>query len=161
MTIWVADADSLIFLAKLGRLNLLSAVGGDIYIPSAVMAEIRAKGDEACAQVELAGKSWLRIREVENRETVVLLLADLDPGESEVITLAKEIHADYVILDDLDARRFARRVGLSVIGTVGILLSARLRGEIPSLRDEIGRLQAYAFRISQTFVEEVLKEAGE
>ena len=90
-----------------------------------------------------------------------MLLADLDLGESEVITLAKEIHADKVLLDDLDARRFARRVGLSIVGTVGILLGARLRGEIPSLKEEIKRLQDVGFRISKPLAEEALKAAGE
>jgi predicted nucleic acid-binding protein len=125
------------------------------------MAEIRAKADEACQRIEQAANAWLKVQEVGNRATVQLLLADLDLGEAEVIALAKEINADRILLDDLDARRFARRVGLSAIGTVGILLTGRLQGKIPSLRDEIERLQAQGFRISKVLMEEVLKAAGE
>jgi hypothetical protein len=65
------------------------------------------------------------------------------------------------LLDDLDARRFAKRVGLPTIGTVGILLSARLQGKIPSLREEMDRLQVHGFRISKALMEEALKAAGE
>lgn len=135
--------------------------GGDIHIPAAVMAEINAKADEACKRIEQAAHAWLEVQEVGNREAVQVLLADLDLGEAEAIVLAKEINADRVLLDDLDARRFARRVGLSTIGTVGILLSARLRGKIPSLKEEIDRLQTHGFRISKALRDEALKAAGE
>ena len=159
MKLLVADAGPLIFLAKLGRLNLLTE--SDIRVPAAVMAEIGAKADEACKQIEQAANHWLKVVEVQNRETVQLLLADLDLGEAEVIAIAKEINADTLLLDDLDARRFAKRVGLVAIGTVGVLLSARLQGKIPSLREEMERLQDPGFRITKTLMEEALKAAGE
>ncbi|MEJ5310364.1 MAG: DUF3368 domain-containing protein [Anaerolineae bacterium] len=96
-----------------------------------------------------------------NTEAVELLLADLDWGEAEAIVLAKTFKADYVLLDDLDARRFARRAGLKPVGTLGILLAARLRGEIPLIRLEIDRLQALGFRASTELIKAVLQEAGE
>ncbi|HNB53869.1 MAG TPA: DUF3368 domain-containing protein [Anaerolineales bacterium] len=161
MSLWVADAGPLIFLAKLNRLDLLTRTGDNFCLPQAVMVEIHAKSDEACRRVEVATHTWLKIQTVKNREAVELLLADLDLGESEVITLAREIKADKVLINDLDARRFARRVGLSMIGTVGILLAARLRGDIPSLKDELERLQEYGFRISKPLLEEVLLAANE
>jgi len=65
MSRWVADAGPLIFLAKLGRLDLLAGTGDNIYIPSAVMVEIRAKADEACQRVEEVAKTWLQIQELE------------------------------------------------------------------------------------------------
>ncbi|MDL1944937.1 DUF3368 domain-containing protein [Chloroflexi bacterium CFX2] len=159
MSLCVADAGPLIFLAKLGRLDLLA--GDDIRVPAAVMVEISAKADEACKQIEQAADAWLKVQEVGNREIVQMLLADLDLGEAEVIALAKEINADSILLDDLDARRFARRVGLSTIGTIGILLAARLQGKITSLREEIDRLQTHGFRISKALMEEVVKASGE
>lgn len=159
MKLLVADAGPLIFLAKLNRLNLLSRA--DIRIPAAVMTEIRAKADAACNQIEQAANDWLKVIEVQNRVIVQLLLADLDLGEAEVIAVAKEINADTLLLDDLDARRFAKRVGFATIGTVGILLSARLQGEISSLRHELNQLQTHGFRISKTLMEEALKAAGE
>ena len=159
MSLWVADAGPLIFLAKLDRLDLLTEA--DIRVPAAVMAEISAKADEACKRIEQAANAWLKVQEVRNRETVQVLLADLDLGEAEVIALAKEINADSVLLDDLDARRFAKRIGLSTIGTIGILLAARLQGKISSLKDEIDRLQTHGFRVSKALIEEALKAAGE
>ncbi|MEA3350634.1 MAG: DUF3368 domain-containing protein [Chloroflexota bacterium] len=161
MSIWIADAGPLIFLAKLDRLNLLEDANNEIYISSGVMLEIRGKVDQASSILDNASKTWLQVRDVSSRDTVNLLLADLDIGEAEVITLATELNADKVLLDDLDARRFAHRVGLSAIGTMGILLAARLRGEIASLRNEITQLQHYGFWVSETLIVRVLKEAGE
>jgi predicted nucleic acid-binding protein len=161
VTTWVVDASPLVFLAKLGRLDLLRSGADTVFIPPAVLTEIHAKQDQATRAIEQAHRSWLRIRSVSYREAVDILLADLGLGEAEVIALARETGADRVVLDDLDARRRARRLGLDLVGTVGLLLAARLRGEIPSLGDEIKRLQSLGFRISSSLVDAVLHEAGE
>jgi predicted nucleic acid-binding protein len=155
------DTSALIYLSKLGRLDLLEAGADTVYIPQAVMDEVQVKADKVAQDVERASQSWLTIRRVENRQAVELLLADLGLGEAEVIVLAKEIAADRVVMDDQDARRLARRVGLDLIGTMGLLLAARLRGHIPSLQQEIERLQALGFRVTPPLIEAVLKEAGE
>jgi hypothetical protein len=60
MTAWVADAGPLIFLAKLNRLNLLQESGETIYTPVAVMAEIKAKADEASSKIEEASNTGCR-----------------------------------------------------------------------------------------------------
>ncbi|MBS1248734.1 MAG: hypothetical protein MAG431_00296 [Chloroflexi bacterium] len=161
MNIWVADAGPLIFLAKLGRLNLLKSASDEIYVPAGVMSEILAQSDQASVAIANSSKTWLQVQNIKNPTAVNLLLADMDLGEAEVITLASELNAAKILLDDLDARRYARRVGLSAIGTVGLLLAARLRGEIPSLKNEIDQLQNHGFWISETLMVNVLKEAGE
>lgn len=57
--------------------------------------------------------------------------------------------------------RFARRAGFDVIGTIGLLLAARLRREIASLRAELERLDQVGFCISDDLAEAVLRAAGE
>ncbi|MEJ2737377.1 MAG: DUF3368 domain-containing protein [Anaerolineae bacterium] len=161
MTKWVVDTSPLIFLSKLGRLNLLQAGADTVCVPRAVMGEIRAKPDEATRLIERASQSWLTVREVHNRQAVEILLADLGLGEAEVIVLAKEIDADRVVMDDLDARRFARRVDLNLVGTMGLLLAARLRGEIPSLLEDTDQLQALGFHVTPSLRGALLREAGE
>jgi len=148
-------------LAKLGRLELLQKSADTICAPQAVLDEVRVRPDAATRAVEKASRSWLSVREVNNRYAVEILLAGLDLGEAEVIALAKECRADRLVLDDLDARRFARRMGLDIVGTMGLLLAARLRGEIPSVKEEIQRLQALGFRVAPALVNAVLREAGE
>lgn len=161
MTTWVVDTSPLIFLAKLDRLDLLTMGADVVWVPQAVLDEVRAKPDEATQAIEQVSQRWLSVHRVSNREAVELLLANLDLGEAEAIVLAKEVKADKVVMDDLDARRYARRVGLDLIDTMGLLLAAHLRGEIPSIREEIERLQELGFRVAQPLVEAILREAGE
>lgn len=162
MRIWVADTSALIFLAKLDRLDLLRQGAEKVVAPPVVLAELRGRPDEALPKIEAAlSVGWLEVAPVQDRGMIPLLLAELDPGEAEVVALAQELGAERVVMDDLDARRFARRVGLVPVGTLGLLLAARLRGEISSLRDEIQRLQDEGFRVGQALLEEVLKAAGE
>jgi predicted nucleic acid-binding protein len=161
VTTWVVDTSPLIFLAKLGCLDLLKTSADIVCAPQAVLEEILVKPDDATQTIGRASQSWLSVRQVENRQAVEILLADLGPGEAEVIVLAKEIDADKVVMDDLDARRFARRVGLDLVGTMGVLLAARLRGEIPSLHQKVERLQALGFHVAPDLVGAILREVGE
>ncbi|MFZ5919219.1 MAG: DUF3368 domain-containing protein [Chloroflexota bacterium] len=161
MTIWVVDTSPLIFLSKLGYLDLLRKSADVVYVPRAVLDEIQIKPDDATQAIEEARRSWLSVQAVGNQSAVEILLADLDRGEAEAIVLAREIGADRLVMDDLDARRFARRVGLEVIGTMGLLLAARLRGEIRSVREEIEQLREYGFRVAPALVRVILEEARE
>ncbi len=161
MRLWVVDTSPLIFLAKLDRLDLLRSAADRIVAPPAVFLEIAEHPDDASERIELARQSWLGVRPVAERRLVDVLMADLDTGESEAIALAIESKAERVVLDDLDARRLANRVGLAPVGTLGLLLAARLRGEIKSLRSEIDRLRQAGFRVSPALAQAVLRESGE
>lgn len=161
MTLWVSDASPLIFLAKLNHLDLLYGLVDEIYVPTAVVAEIQAKTDLASESLNTALGHQIHQKAVEDPLAVDLMLADLGLGEAEVIVLAKTLQAQRVVMDDLDARRFARRVGLKPVGTLGILLAARLKDQIPSLKDEIERLAVHGFRVSPALVTKVLEAAGE
>ncbi len=161
MSRWVVDTGPLIFLAKLDHLSLLEKSADEILIPETVFAEVKRQRDDATGKIETATQTWLQVQAVGNEEAVALLLADLGRGEAEVIVLARELQADRVVMDDLDARRFAHRVGLTAIGTLGLLLAARLRGDIPSVKAEIERLRGFGFWAGDALVEAVLKAAGE
>jgi predicted nucleic acid-binding protein len=161
VTVWVVNTSPLIFLAKLGRLDRLRQSAQTIFVPTAVLSEILAKPDEASEQIGQAVRSWLNARRVHNRDAVAVLLGDLQLGEAEVIVLGREVAASRVVMDDLDARRLARRLGLDVVGTVGLLLAAHLRGEIGSVAEEIKRLEGLGFRVSSSLVAAVLRETRE
>lgn len=66
-----------------------------------------------------------------------------------------------MVLDDMVARKVARQLGLEPVGTLGILLAARKRGLVESIKQEIECLKAYGFWISTTLEHKVLREAGE
>jgi len=82
-------------------------------------------------------------------------------GESEAIALALEITPEYVLLDDLAARRLAQSYNLNVLGTVGVLLLARQRHLLPTLRPALDALLAADFRISETLYHFALAQVGE
>ena len=89
------------------------------------------------------------------------LLKRVDPGEASAIALALEISCDYIILDDIAARKLAEKLGLPVKGTVGILLEAKQQGTIPLLRPFLELIQKTNFRLSPQLVEEFIRKADE
>ena len=105
----VFDSSSLIIFWQIGRLELLSRLFVEIVVPVAV------KQDVTPSLVPLP--SWIQVRTASNAPTNV---GHLDPGEREAIALALELDSDFVVLDDLPARRVAQRLGLDVIGSAGL-----------------------------------------
>jgi len=89
------------------------------------------------------------------------LSPDLGIGEREAIALALEVAADFVILDDQQGRRVAHEKGLLATGTLGILIEARERGMIPSVRCELDRLIEAGMWIDEAFYHRILQEFGE
>jgi predicted nucleic acid-binding protein len=161
MSRWVVDASPLIFLAKLDRLQLLARSAGEVLVPPAVLDEIGRYDDLAAAKIRESAASWLRTVAPEDLAALEVLEAEVGGGEAAAITLAREIRAERIVVDDLDARRHARRLGLRPVGTLGLLLAARLKGEIESVRTELERLRGHGFRASDKLVAAVLSAAGE
>jgi len=161
MSVWVVNTSPLVFLGHLGRLELLRREGREVYIPRAVAEEVAEKPDAAAQAVQAARATWMQVRDVADRTAVDLVQAVLHKGEAEAIVLAIELQAERLVIDDQDARRFAARCGLKRVGTLGILLSAKQRGEIASLRLEIERLLTLGFRVNPRLVAAVLQSAGE
>jgi predicted nucleic acid-binding protein len=161
MRLWVVDTSPLVFLAKLDRLHLLESGADRVVLPPTVLLEVSEDPVAAKRRVEAARRSWLRVQPVADQRRVDALRPGLDIGEAEVIALAQEAAAERVVLDDPAARRFARRIGVATIGTLGLLLAAKLRGDLPSLGAEIERLWQAGFRIDPELTAAVLREAGE
>ena len=160
MNIAIADASPLLFLAHLNRLDLLKSSAEKIYVPDAVLEEINKKQDTATGSVKEILNTWLFECTIRNQELRDMLFG-LGSGEQDVMIQAYEQRASMVILDDQDARRTARRLGLKPIGTIGLLLVGKKRGIVDSVENEINRLIEYGFWISDDLRIEALREAGE
>lgn len=161
MSVWVVDASPLLYLAQLDRLQLLRAEGREVVLPSAVLDEVRVHADPAARAIEEASTSWLRVRDPADAMRVAILRSGLDAGEAAALALALELGAERLVVDDLDARRTCRRLGVPVVGTLGILVAAKQRSQIESVRDDLDRLEAANFRVSPALRALVLAEAGE
>ena len=148
----VANSSVLIALSAIGQLELLAhRFPEGILIPQAVWREVveTGQGQPGAAQVESV--SWITVSAVQDENLVSLLRMELDEGEAEAI-----------LLDEKDARRAARRLGLAVLGTVGVLIWARRAGFIGSLREQLRALQTQGgFRLSQSVYEEALRAVAE
>lgn len=156
----VSNASPIVFLAKLNRFELLRLGVDEVLVPTEVIKEIRAKQDEVTTCVERHLGTWLRECVLAQPETMQVLV-DLDAGERAVIAQALQERVNTIATDDMAARRLARRLGLKPIGTVGLLLAAKKRGMLQSLRNEIARLRDLGFWITDDLVRHALREAGE
>jgi predicted nucleic acid-binding protein len=72
------------------------------------------------------------------------------------------LSANLVILDESEARRIAATFELPKTGAVGVLISAKLEGKIPRLRDELDKLRAPGgFWIEESLYQRALQAVGE
>jgi predicted nucleic acid-binding protein len=72
-------------------------------------------------------------------------LSHLDAGEREAISLASEVEASLLLMDERDGVSVARRLGLTVIGTLSVLDYAAARGLV-DLQIMFDRLRQTSFR---------------
>jgi len=84
----------------------------------------------------------------------------LDDGEAEAVALAN-VRGDRIILDDRQARSVAAKLGLRVIGTVGVLLRAKRSGIISAIKPMLDDLELNGFHLSSELKKEALRLAGE
>ena len=146
---------------KIGRIDLLRQLYEEVVIPASVLREIRAKpGTEGRPIGAFIRSHKFRLGRA-TRRALKAVPADLGAGEREAIGLAVEIGADLVVLDDQQGRQVAREKGLSVTGTIGILLEAWERSMISSMRRELDRLIEAGMWIDEGFYHRILQESGE
>lgn len=135
-----------------------------VWIPDAVAKELAAHPDpEARDAIQNAVRErWIRTDTPQDSHLLRVLLSQLHRGEAEAISLATDMKADIVLIDEQEARQFASRTGLAVTGVLGILLRAKRDGHIAKLKPEIDllRLKAHFF-VAASLEAKVLSAAGE
>ena len=160
----VSNTSPISSLAYIGRLDLLRSQFTEVCFPEAVRAELeRMPNPEAKSLIDQAVQAgWLRCVPVRNGRLAAALAFDLDAGEAEAITLATEIPADVLLIDEREGRGLARQAGLPVRGVRGILLRAKRMGAVASVKGEIDALRARAgFFLASSLEGEDLRDAGE
>ena len=158
----VANTTPLIGLATIQRFELLNQLFGEIHIAQAVYDEAVVRGrEEGGAKIEVSTASWIKIVRVQDRLAVDVLLDELDLGEAETIVLAREVGADWVIMDEKKGRRKLAELKLNKIGTLGLLLKAKQVGFLSTIRSDVEQLRKQGFSISQDVIDSVLRQANE
>ena len=148
----ISNSSPLICLERIGQIHLLQQIFETILVPTAVVIEV---------SLRTTLPSWVITRTLTQPIGPQILRASLGAGESEAISLALETQAQLLILDDRPARRLAQALRLPVIGTLGILLAAKQRQLIPTIRPCLDLLLQNDFRIAQPLYEQILADAGE
>lgn len=142
----VVDASVLIALEKIELLPILCKIYEKVILPDGVVKEI--------GSVSIGCHS---IQKVESK-LANFLMHDLNLGrrEAEVITLAYET-GKKALIDDLKARKAAVDLGLTISGTIGILLKAEKLGLIGSAYKKTMALKAKGFHVSEELLAEISK----
>jgi predicted nucleic acid-binding protein len=131
-----------------GSLDILRQLYEDIVVTSEVAAEIIAGGMQRPGVAEfMDAQPWLKPL-TSPSAIAPYLLNTLDRGEASVIQAALDQHVPLVAIDEVVGRRAARLAGLSVTGSIGILLKARKLGLTGSMADSFTRLRAHGIWLS-------------
>jgi len=149
----VADSGPLHYLVLIDCADILQSLFDKVLIPGAVQSELSHRQTPAKVREWVAApRSWLSVRPILKPR----LVAGLHRGEAEALQLALESGVSAILVDDLDARNAARRLGLNVAGTVGILELAHERNLI-RLTDAVAELRRTNFFISPQVLDAALE----
>lgn len=140
----VADTSCLILFSKLGEFELLHRVFGIVSITETVLAEFNHPIPK-----------WIDIvnpKRPLNRK----LLRHLDAGEASCIALAAEHSGSLLIIDELKGRKMAKKLGLEVTGSLGVIVAAKNKGIITAVKPLVDKIQQTNFRISEELIIKLL-----
>lgn len=156
----IVNTSPLFYLHRLGCLNILEKLYGEIVIPGAVVDELN-EGKKVGEDVpEITNYKWIKVKDV-IIPAFIKIISDLGQGEAEVLALACEEKKPLVIIDDEIARKIAKLQGIKLTGTAGVLLKAKTNNYIPEIKPVLEKLREVGFYLSDRVIAEVLKISGE
>jgi predicted nucleic acid-binding protein len=144
----VIDATCLIILDRINLLKILPQLFEPVIISPGVANEFGESFE------------WLTVETPSDESLVRSLRLRLHLGEAETIALAYE-KATRVLLDDLRARTVAQKLGLRIIGTIGMLVLAKRESFIPSITHVLDQLEDNKFHMSDELRREAIRLVGE
>lgn len=146
----ISDASCIILFEKIGQLQLLNQLFGEIVITPEISNEFGRDLPD-----------WVLIDSPRNKTYQTILEASLDKGEASAIALAIEQADSLLILDDLKGRKYATELGLKITGAFGLIIEAKNSGLIDKVKPILESIKNTNFRLSAELEEKVLKMAGE
>ena len=155
----ISDTTPLHYLVLVGQAELLPQLYGHVIIAQAVFEELqRPRAPKAVLTWITHRPPWLEVRRASHAPDPSL--QNLGAGEGEAITLAQELRADLLLIDDEEGRQEAESRKLAVIGTLGVLDKAAERGLI-DLLSTLARLQQTNFYVSADVMRSFLDQDAE
>lgn len=149
MKVIIADTSCLIIYETINQLEILHKTFPVISVTQQVAEEF---GDLP---------NWITIKEISNSSQYLELAEILGKGEASSITLALEAKDSILIIDEKKGRKMAQKLGIDIIGSLGILVKAKEKGIIKSVGQILGKIDGTNFRISENIKQKIIKEASE
>lgn len=157
----VSDTTAITHLAKIGSLNLLRNLYSEILIPEAVYSELSQVNKTQPGALQVLNAKWIKVVKIRNQNVADKLSKKLDLGEAEAIALSIELKSDVLIIDEVAGRSIAKKLGRNIIGMVGVLLDAKNKGHIQSVKPYLDKLRTTGFRLSEDIYQLALKMSHE
>jgi hypothetical protein len=156
----ISNTSPLFYLYRIGTIDWLPKLFSEIWIPTAVVEELKEGQRKGFDVPDPSNYSWLQV--VNPRATPSEWLSlDLGPGELAAMALALENHARILLLDDMLARRTAQAAGLTVWGTLKILLEAKAQGLTDRIEPLVSHLSDTGMWLSGEIRQRILRLANE
>lgn len=157
----VCDTTLLLYLGRIGQADLLPALFEPIVVPEVVVSELDMGRLVRRDSINPRRLNWITTVPVPQSDMDALPPNRLGIGERAVIAYARSHSAYLAGLDDHQARQLAERIGLTVVGTIGVLLKAKQASLIPAIRPPLDAVQSEGFRLGIDLYQDVLRLAGE
>jgi len=152
------DSSVLIVLGQLDYLRFVRMLFDRLVIAESVFEEV--KESEVFEQVNaLIADGFAMVARSTKGDLLSVLTLNLGRGEAETIALALEMGVDVAVLDDLKARKLARRLKVKIVGTLGVikaLADMELVKETPESLCE--RLVAQGFWVDRELCLRILRK---
>jgi len=150
----VSDTSVIWYLFVTGNLELLQKIYTEIIIPERVKQELQAAESTQLEQT-LLSTQWIKVQAPSSLLLVKEYVGIIDDGELNAFSLAIEIKAGLVLVDDNDTRKIARKLNLTFTGLVGIALEAEKLKLVPNAYDLLIAFRSKGFWICDTLLNKI------
>jgi predicted nucleic acid-binding protein len=155
----VSDTSVVSGLLQSDSLHILQKLYKNIVIPNEVFLELGQLDEVLFNQLF---NDWIEVKQVSDNALLLELSSHLDLGEAEAITLAKDLKADILLIDEKKGRAIATQLGLSITGILGILIEAKRQNLVAEIKPIIKALTEKAgVWFKPELIVEVLKRVKE
>lgn len=156
----ISNTSPLLYLYRIGGIDWLPKLFDEVWIPTAVVEELKEGQRKGYDVPNPDYCRWLRVENPRAMPSEWLSL-DLGPGELAAMALALENQNLIVLLDDMLARNTAQAAGLTVWGTLKVLLEAKAQELIDRIEPSVDRLSNSGMWLSNEVRQRILVLAGE
>jgi predicted nucleic acid-binding protein len=158
----VVNTSPLLALDACNQVDILRSLYARIIVPDVVDHELSVGKTRPLLPGGLtaAQRTWIEVLPLSSSPNASLT-AQLDPGEAAVITLALELGASQVLIDERAAWREAAGLGLTPVGSVGVILLAKKKGLITEVKTHLHEMRNKGIYLSKRVIDNAIAKAGE